>query len=128
MNEINDPISAPIEEQIAQLTAWPVEAESDIWRSALEITKRKKRKSPNLALQFLKWPIPKALAAVILVVLIGAVLAAMFDIGRARQQAQSSRADSNLKQLGAAMSTYAAKWTNRQFSILPSLGGSIIGK
>src|SRR5882672_1776200 len=85
LNDLNSP-SATLEEQIAQMTAWQGDEESHVWRSALEIVKNRNGKSRGVTQRFLSWPMPKALAATIVMVLIGAAMALILlpSIGRAR--------------------------------------------
>src|SRR5262245_53544778 len=88
MNDINDhnASSPTLDEQIAALTEWPADAEPQVWKDALHIAKNRHGRSGSLGVRVLAWPLPRSVAAVLVVVLIGLALAKLLlpSIGRAR--------------------------------------------
>ena len=74
-----------IERQLAELTSWRG-AGPELWRTALEKTASDKRKPVVVMERFLTWPVPKLIAASLLVLLIGMLVAALLlpSLGKAR--------------------------------------------
>ena len=54
-DETNNPTST-LEEQIAQLTAWPSNDEPQTWRAALKIVKDRKTGTSAITDRVLRWP------------------------------------------------------------------------
>jgi hypothetical protein len=73
-----------LERQLARLTTWQG-TEPELWRTALAKTEGDRRKPVVMMGRFLTWPVPKLLAASLLVLLTGVVIAALLpSLSKAR--------------------------------------------